>query len=247
MGRLAIPAYVCGMVNSNRAPTSPRRQWLTPTLLLLLSAIPVVFGVVRLFELCGVETGRPVFAHYRAAPVPLVLHIVGVTIYAVLGAFQFAPGLRRRRPAWHRVAGWVLVPSGLISALTGLWMVQHYPPMNFDGPILYTIRLAVGSAMVLFLSLGVLSILRRDVPAHEGWMIRAYALGLGAGTQALTHVPYYAFPHIQSELTRAISMGAGWAINLAVAEWILRRRAGVRGRLSESRVAARTAYGTHDG
>ena len=49
-------------------------------------------------------------------------------------------------------------------------------------------------------------------------MMRGYALGLGAGTQALTHLPWCLFPAIQGELSRALCMAAGWAINLAVAE-----------------------------
>ena len=53
-------------------------------------------------------------------------------------------------------------------------------------------------------------------------MVRGYALGLGAGTQVLTHLPWFLFPAIQGEFTRALFMGAGWAINLVVAEWIIR-------------------------
>ena len=40
--------------------------------------------------------------------------------------------------------------------------------------------------MGAFLVLGFTAIRRRDIPAHRAWMIRAYALGLGAGTQAFT-------------------------------------------------------------
>ncbi len=153
-----------------------------------------------------------------------MLHIISVSFYCVLGAFQFAPGFRRRKPKWHRAVGRILVPCGLVAALSGLWMTQFYPPVDSDGPILYGIRLLVGSAMVLFICLGFAAIRRRDIPAHLAWMTRCYALGLGAGTQALTHLPWFLFPSIQGELTRALLMGAGWAINLAVAEWIIRRR-----------------------
>jgi hypothetical protein len=40
----------------------------------------------------------------------------------------------------------------------------------------------------------------------------------------LTHLPYFLFPAIQSELTRALFMAAGWVINIAVAEWAIRKR-----------------------
>jgi hypothetical protein len=54
-------------------------------------------------------------------------------------------------------------------------------------------------------------------------MVRAYAIGLGAGTQVLTHLPWVLYFGAPDELTRALLMGAGWAINLAVAEWIIRQ------------------------
>jgi len=154
----------------------------------------------------------------------VVLHIISVSVYAILGAFQFAPGFRRSRPIWHRMAGRVLIPSGLVAALTGLWMAHFYPWPQYDGAILYGMRLVVGFAMTGFLLLGVLAILKRNFVQHGDWMIRAYAIGLGAGTQVFTHIPLIAFPGLRSELTRALCMGAGWAINLAVAEWVIRRR-----------------------
>jgi hypothetical protein len=37
--------------------------------------------------------------------------------------------------------------------------------------------------------LGIEAILARSFTAHGEWMLRAYALGLGASTQVLTHLP----------------------------------------------------------
>ncbi len=88
----------------------------------------------------------------------------------------------------------------------------------------YGIRLMVGSAMVLFICLGFAAIRRRDIARHSAWMMRCYALVLGTGTQALTHLPWFLFPGIQGELTRALLMGAGWIINLVVAEAVIRNR-----------------------
>ena len=153
-----------------------------------------------------------------------MLHIISVTLYCVRGPFQFAPVLHRRRPNWHRAAGRILVLCGLIAALSGLWLPHFCPPVDGDGPLLYGMRLLVGSAMVLFICLGVAAIRRQDCARHGAWMMRGYALGLGAGTQALTHLPWFLFQTIQGELARVLGMGAGWAINLVVAEWIIRGR-----------------------
>ena len=143
--------------------SSARAEWLVIALLIALSALPIGYGAVRLAELAGGAEITPENARFFAAPVPVVLHILSVSVYCVLGAFQFSSGIRRRRPGWHRGAGRLLVPLGLVAALSGLWLTQFYPPVDHDGPLLYVIRLVVGSAMVLFICLGFAAIRRRDI------------------------------------------------------------------------------------
>jgi hypothetical protein len=55
-------------------------------------------------------------------------------------------------------------------------------------------------------------------------MIRGYAIGLGAGTQVLTLLAGELIAGPPNELSRALLMGAAWVINLAVAEWIIRKQ-----------------------
>jgi hypothetical protein len=55
-------------------------------------------------------------------------------------------------------------------------------------------------------------------------LIIGYAIGLGAGTQVLTHVAWMLIFGTPGEFPRALLMGAGWVINLVVAEWIIRKR-----------------------
>lgn len=208
--------------------TLSKRDWFIPAGLLVLSFIPIVAGTFRVVQLGAGAVISPDNAPFVAAPLPVVMHILGSAIFCVLGAFQFLPSFRRRKPNWHRISGRIVVPCGLVAALSALWMTQFYPtgidpPASFDGPFLYAIRLLAGSTMALFLCLGVAAILRRDIPRHQAWMMRSYALGLGAGTQVFTHLPWFLFPSIQGELARTMSMGAGWAINLAVAEWLISR------------------------
>ena len=78
--------------------------------------------------------------------------------------------------------------------------------------------------MVVSIVLGFTTIRRGDVSRHRAWMARGYALGLGAGTQVLALAVGELIAGPPSELSRALLMGAGWVINLAVAEWIIRRR-----------------------
>ena len=72
--------------------------------------------------------------------------------------------------------------------------------------------------------LGFTTIRRGDVIGHRAWMTRGYAIGLGAATQMLTLMVGEIIAGPPSELSRALLMGAGWVINLAVAEWAIRKR-----------------------
>ena len=88
--------------------------------------------------------------------------------------------------------------------------------------------------MVACLVLGFTAFRRRGIAVHRAGMIRAYAVGLAAGTQAFTDggAVFGA-----GELHGDLAKGAGWVINLAVAEWVIRRKPpGRRKRAARSRV-----------
>ena len=202
-----------------------KAEWLAPILLIVLSLVPVLAGAARLSELASEAKVTSDNARFFASPLPVVIHIVSVTLYSMLGALQFAPGFRRRNSRWHRMVGkWILVPCGLAAALSGLWMSQFYSLPKSDGELLYVFRLIFGSAMLLSIVFGAFAARRRDYPRHGEWMMRGYAIGLGAGTQVFTHVPWLLFFGVPDELTRALLMAAGWIINIVVVEWIIHRR-----------------------
>lgn len=180
-------------------------------------------GVSRLTELAGGADITPANARFFASPAAVVIHILSVSIYSLLGAFQFVPTLRHRR-GWHRIAGRILVPAGLLAALSGLWMALFYVLPAADGLILLILRLVFGSAMVASIVLGCIAILRRDFARHGAWMTRGYAIGLGAGTQVVTLLPAELLFGPPDVLARAVLMGAAWVINLAVVEFVIYQR-----------------------
>jgi hypothetical protein len=118
-----------------------------------------------------------------------------------------------------------LVPLGLIAALTGLWMAHFYPWPTGDGEAVYVMRLIVGAAMTLSIGRGLVCLLRHEHAAHGAWMLRGYSLGMAAGTQALTHLPWFIFVGGRpGEGSRAVMMGLAWIINAALAEYVIRTR-----------------------
>ena len=216
--------------------SSRRADWLVPAGLILLSVVPAIAGAARLTSLVTGAEVTAENARFFAAPLPVALHILSVVPFSILGALQFSPALRRGRSSWHRTVGKYLIVLGMTVALTGLWMTLSYPWPAGDGPAVYALRLMFGSAMAISIVLGVDAIRRRDFKAHGEWMMRGYAIGLGAGTQVLTHLPYFIFVGQPDETSRAVMMGAGWVINVAVAEWVIRRGTGRR-RVKASMVA----------
>ncbi len=207
-----------------RPTRSTRSTGWVPLALIALVVVPAVAGSLRLVELSGGPLLLPSNPRMTDSPVPVFVHIIGALGYAVLGAFQFSAGLRRRRPRWHRVAGRLVVVLGLAVALSALWMTLVYARQPGTGALALVFRLAFGSGMATCLVLGVAAILRGDVARHQAWMIRAYALALGAGTQVFTlGIGHAVFG--TSALITDLMLGAGWAVNLAVAEQVISRRA----------------------
>ncbi|MBL0170121.1 MAG: DUF2306 domain-containing protein [Gemmatimonadaceae bacterium] len=206
------------------ASSSRRADWLVPAGLILLSVVPALAGAARLASVVGGAATTAENARFFAAPFSVVLHLLSVIPFSILGALQFSPALRRRYRGWHRTAGKYLVAFGLLAALTGLWMTQTYPWPAGDGEGLYIMRLLFGSAMAVSIVLGVDAVRRRDFTSHGEWMMRGYAIGMGAGTQVLTHLPWFIFVGTPSEFPRTVLMGAGWVINLAVAEWVIQQK-----------------------
>ena len=207
----------------------PRGRWLIPAGLIFLSLVPVFAGALRLTELASGPVVTPGNERFVLSPVPVVIHIIAASLFCIVGAFQFVPGLRRGRrgrASWHKIAGRiVLVPAGLLAAGSGLWMTVFYPHTWADGGALFFIRLVVGSTMAAGIVVALVAARRRDFTTHSAWMTRAYALGLGAGTQVFTFLPWTLFLGAPDPTMTAVLMAAGWAINLAVAEYVIRRRA----------------------
>jgi uncharacterized membrane protein len=199
-------------------------DWLIPVGLLAISFIPLVAGALRVVQLAAGTEITPENARFIAAPIPVVLHIIGAVLFSLLGAFQFSTGLRQRYPQWHKVSGRVVAASGVVAALSGIWMTVMYPiPAALQGDLLFGVRLLAGATMLMAIVLAVSAAMHRDIAKHRAWMIRGYALGQGAGMQVVVLLPWMLILGTPSTLQRDVLMSLAWLINLAVAEMIIQK------------------------
>ncbi len=217
-------------------PTRRRSPgWLLPTALIVFGLIPIAAnGLRRVAMAVGAEGSA--FGEGGGMPLPVVLHVLGATVFVVLGALQFSADFRRRRPRWHRIAGRVAIVGALLAAASGLWLA--FVSLSTSSGLLFTFRLLAASGLAVSIVLGFLGIRHRRVAAHRAWMIRAFALGLGAATQVFT-LGFGEQLFGKGELSIALLNGTGWAINLAVAEWAIRRGPQRTARSAASRAGRR--------
>lgn len=201
-----------------------RNNWKVPLVLLLISAIPLAAGIVRLVGLSGNPEISIENARFVEAPLPVIVHILSVSLFSILGAPQFSSELRQRRTRWHRAAGRIVAVSGIITALSGFWMTVMYPiPPELQGSMLYAVRVFVSVAMLLSILKAVVAVKGGDIATHRAWMIRAFALGQGAGMQVVVLLPWMLLIGKPSILQREMLMSFAWLINLLLAEMVIHR------------------------
>lgn len=193
-------------------------RFLLPAALLTLAFIPTLVALMRVVQ---VPTGSlPADKLYLAStPISVVLHAACGAAFALFAPLQLFPTMRRSFPKLHRRAGWVLVMAGLAIALTGLVMVALQP---FSATLtLRATRAVIGSAVIASLTLAITAIRHSDVQAHRAWMLRTYAMIMGAGTQALISLPILLTYGPVAPATQDLILALCWPLNLMVAEAVI--------------------------
>ncbi len=205
-------------------PRHTHRHWPIPAALIILTLVPILAGILRVTEIASGPVATPDNARFLTHPLAIYLHAGGGSLYLLLGALQFYQPLRLRSAQWHRLAGRVSVVAGMGAALAGLWMTQTFPHVPANPELLYGFRVTFGLGWILCLGFGLRAALQRDIPAHRAWMMRGYAIGLGAGTTALTFGLWLLLGGGDSPEVSTLTNAAAWLINLAVAEVMIQRQ-----------------------
>ncbi|MCU0826068.1 MAG: DUF2306 domain-containing protein [Tabrizicola sp.] len=196
-----------------------------PALLLLVLAlctlIPVMMALVRVIQ---IPTGTYEADSLRlaVAPLPWFLHALAAGIFGLAGPLNLVLALRRRFGRLHRMAGWAFVCAGTILALSGLLLLAMVEMQST--PLIDIVRGIFSAALLLALASAILAIRVGDIHAHRAWAVRAYAIGMGAGTISMLYLPIYIVTGtLPNGLTSDVIYAAWWVLNIGFAEWVIHR------------------------
>lgn len=202
-----------------------KTEWYIVISLLLLSFVPSLGGTLRVIKVSANSSFLPSNPRLEENPTPIMIHVICSVLFCILGIFQFITSLRITYPRSHKISGRIFAFSGIFAAITGLWMTHFYAfSKALQGELLYVVRWIVGLSTILFILLGLKCAIDKKINHHSVWMIRAYALGQGAGMQTLTGILWTIFSEEPSGFTRDLLMVSSWIINIVFAEFVINRR-----------------------
>jgi uncharacterized membrane protein len=189
---------------------------------LLYAGFAVTMAVVEIAS----EFDPTIESKFRELPKLFVLHALTGAIVLSVGPVQFHPGIRVRQTALHRVTGRAYVYGVWVSSGTAAILAPF-----FDVP--YAARLFFLILAVLWFgttTIGLRRALAGNMSAHREWMIRSFALSLFFITGSFWMEISGSLPW-PKDITYPLAVLLGWALNLAAAEWWI-RRTGNRGQNS---------------
>jgi uncharacterized membrane protein len=190
--------------------------FLVASLILLL----IVFAIKRSFDTyTGMVQPNLFELRYLEHPIVTALHMLSGILFISLAPLQFITKVRSKRLELHRRLGRVLVCCALVSGAYGLISTIALPAFGglpseaaawFFGPLfLFAIVRAFWCAR------------NKKITQHRQWMIRAFALGLGVGTQRIILIILMISTGYSFEESFGPALWLGFGLNLLVAEsWI---------------------------
>ena len=156
------------------------------------------------------------------APIWHFMHVLGGATFGLLGPIQFSRVLMRKYGLLHRFMGRVFVAAGAMISLSSLGLLWHFPDTN--SVAVNSGRLLFGIALGIALAIAMQAILKRNFTSHRNWMIRAYAIGIGATAVSMVFFPIYAITGAPpTGLAADLVFLASWMACVVFAEGLVRR------------------------
>jgi uncharacterized membrane protein len=125
-----------------------------------------------------IQPAHPLWPHYQALGLWLLVHGVAGGSALILAPMQFSDRLRKRFTKLHRVAGRIYITGALILAPMGAY-IQYLDERMGLGPRSFTVETIIqASLLVITTAIGLAFAMKRMIPQHRQWMTRSYAAAL---------------------------------------------------------------------
>lgn len=231
-------------------PRRPQiRAWLAPAFLILLGVAALGIGLNNLLvpsavqhdsvaALAGQSYADVQLASFDRNPLLIRTHVVIGVVFTLLAALQFWPDFRRRHRQVHRMMGYAALACLVLLPVTGVACTFVYP---FSGVAGVWPNLVWMAAILFCVDRGWRAIRRRDVIAHEAWVLRATAMTVGITLSRVYEPLLVNLAHMDPRPATALVFWLGQGEGLAVAELWLRRAGGPLARRAAARRAAADA------
>jgi uncharacterized membrane protein len=157
-----------------------------------------------------------------AAPIWHFMHVLGGATFGLLGPIQFGRALLPRYGRLHRILGRVFVASGAMISLSSLGLLWRFPDTYSAAISVGRLLFGIGLGVALVLAMQAIS--KRDFTRHRNWMIRAYAIGIGATAVTMVFFPIYLITGVPPKgLAADIAFLGAWTACVVFAEVLVRR------------------------
>ncbi len=194
---------------------------MVPVALYLATLLTILLAVVQVVQ---IPLGALPEDSQRLEVVPVwhFMHVLGGATFGILGPIQFGRVLMHKYGRLHRALGRVFVAAGAMISLSSLGLLWHFP--NTYSQIVSGGRLVFGIALGAALVIAMRAIWQRNVTRHRNWMIRAYAIGMGATAVTMVFFPIYAVTgQPPTGVAADIAFMGSWTACVVFAEVLIRR------------------------
>ena len=148
------------------------------------------------------------------------LHIIPGMIALMSGPFQFVHYLRKKFLKAHRILGKVYVLACMIGGVAG-FVIAYFAIGGWVATLGF---MGMAVTWLYFTGKAWTSIRQRDVPAHQAWMIRSFAITLAAVTLRIWMPIFMAGFGMEFVPAYLIISWLSWVPNIFVANWIIKRK-----------------------
>jgi hypothetical protein len=190
----------------------------------LMTFLSVGVGAYALFLVVTGFQFVPASVAANRFPTALALrtHIATAGFALLTGPFQFLRPLRRRFPIAHHWLGRVYITACLVGGLAAGLIALF----TSSGPVAGLGFLAAAICWLFCTIRALLAVKQRDFLAHQRWMLRSFAVTLGAVTLRI-YLPISMISGLSFAQAYPVIAWLCWVPNLLIAQLLVRRARGL--------------------